>query len=234
MKNADGNLVKCGSGCEECYIIGMDHLRYKSWGEFDTAHKKEPAVQALVTQIRGHLRNPQKEKEFESSDVVKSLGAVVRVDSTWDAKTEADLRRELGVQRLSKEQMHKIPSLIMPENGAAPTADATGELFLFPVEDAAVKRQVVVSTFLQLSAQVGKLSSGHNTWPLHDDTLLNDLVSAEMDERGVNRSFNGLLTPFDEFVTNYKEWQEKQNKKRTTSTHAIASSSPGGKSSMAG
>ena len=216
VEGPSGDLVPIpvGMACEECYSIGMDHLKYDRFAEFQTAHETSQETKALTSQIRSNIKNPGSHVDFDSSEVLRVVGTKVRVDTCWQAKTESELKKDLQAQRLSREQMNKIPSVTFPEDGM-PATDLSGELFLFPRPgEEAPQRHLVVSTFLEMRGSMTRLCSRANTWRGHADSQLRSIVEDSFRSSGVKRGFTGFLTTYGAFKQAYREWQDQATNKR--------------------
>ncbi len=109
--------VPAGTSCEQCFSIALDHLHYPRFSDFAEEYESSEQVQNIVAQIRKNLAQPGSAVDFETATVSKTISTVVRVDTQFDAKTNAELRKALGVQRLSREQVNKLPTVELPEDG---------------------------------------------------------------------------------------------------------------------
>ena len=141
----------------------MDHLGYARLAEFLEAWAQPDSerIKTLAGRIRSNLREPGPKQEIDVSKVSKVLGSVVRLGSTWDARSDLELRKDLQVQRLHREQMNKIPSMTLPDE-SSPNKNHRA-LVSPPAGCDGPRRTVTVSTFIEARGDCVKLDLTEHT-----------------------------------------------------------------------
>ena len=149
-------------------------LFYDSFDDFVADLEAKPEVKTRADKIREYLAKKERSnQEYQPIQVTKQLGRIVRIEKRCIGKNAGQLRKTLGVQRLSKEQLKHIPSVPLldvgdPHDKPPKQSDDPARLWLFPHPDTQQDHlEVVVCDYLQICNEDVKLSFGDNLWSGH-------------------------------------------------------------------
>lgn len=107
--------VPIGDGCDECFQIALDILKYPKWDKFLAELNNEDQTFAdLVAQIRANLRQPLSEVNWNPSKASKSTTFECTLSKSFIALDSLALKRKLNTTRLTQRATHGVPSITGP------------------------------------------------------------------------------------------------------------------------
>ena len=97
----------------------MDILYYDAWEDFAQEYQESEAVRDRVRHIAPMIKddagkesgNADEVNDDDKRDVARVIGCVARIDQTCIGKTAKQIRADVDVQRLSKEQFQRVSSI---------------------------------------------------------------------------------------------------------------------------
>ena len=128
MVDAEEQSVPVGTGCEVCYEIGVDQMKFKTFRAFSDEHEKSEELRLQVAQARANLEKDTAPTEFATWGVAHAVRMQVEVEEEYRGYSDVTMRRCLDVARLTQAATHSIPQITLPSM-SRPSDSTTYYLF---------------------------------------------------------------------------------------------------------
>ena len=111
-RSKSGDETPEGHACESCFNTWHQHFSHLDWDQFSAEMKKpDSSLKQHLQSVRDCADNPAR-KVWKPQSVVEGHTYVVELVKNFVALSHSELRRALGVSRLSKVAVSHVPTLL--------------------------------------------------------------------------------------------------------------------------